>query len=118
MVIGGLVGMAVIEKTDPIYQTAIFEIITGSIITVAGIPAAILLLNQKASGIPLAWIAMAGTVASMFVGVWQLTLTEPPQPQMAGAMYIGGGFAFLVRLGLLVCYCRAVLMTSKLINAR
>ena len=56
------------SQGSPLLHTVPFEILTGVIMAAFGIPANILLLKQKSSGIPLAYMDIVGTIGSCEIG--------------------------------------------------
>lgn len=95
------------RQQNPLVETAVAEIATGLCIAAFGIPANILILLRKPTGLWLAMVAVAGTIGSMGVAVWQASLQAdqfaPGTPQRVG-YFIGVAFISLLRLGLLGLY--------------
>jgi len=98
-------GMTVIEPSDPLYPTAIFEILTLLGIALFGIPGNALLLMGKPIGILLVGLAILATIGSIGVGFWQMPIMldefPPGSPERTGGM-IGGVVVALIRLGIIV----------------
>lgn len=123
-VLAGVAGLAVIEQlgNDDLYNAAALEVFSGLIIFLAGLPAAILVLNKKSAGIIFGWITVAATVASMLITFWVLSLTSQLGARMVGpaaAGHTAGVFlGVMIRAGLLVCYCIALVQAGKFISAQ
>lgn len=59
---------------DPLYPTALFEIISSAALVIVGLVAAIMILRQKIVGIPFAYLTVLCTFATFGVGAWQLSI--------------------------------------------
>lgn len=98
-------GMTIIDPGDPLYPTAVFEVLTLLGISLFGIPGNALILMGKPIGILLVALAIVATIGSIGVGFWQLPimLDEFPQgsPERTGGV-IGGVVVALIRVGIIM----------------
>jgi hypothetical protein len=120
MVALSIFGYTEIEPTDPIYQTTLFEIMTGLGIILFGILANILILVKKRIGCSLAWGNVLVTISSIMVGLWQASIVFGSSdidegPEKVGVI-LGGSCAIIIRVGILVCYIIAVLKAQKCLS--
>ena len=97
-------------------HTVPMEVATGVAVVLFGIVANTLLLLRKPIGIPFAWCLVAAVLASMGLGIWQISLNmevfPEGSPQRVG-MVVGAGFVMLLRLAIVGLYVAAVMMFSK-----
>lgn len=118
MVMLGFVGYFMLKERDPnnpMFQTAMFEILTGIAMVITGLPANVGRLMKQRWGVFAAYLACLATIASMIVGFWQLSVTvqaAPLGPDRA-AVLVGAVFAVVVRLAILGAYFAAVYMFSS-----
>lgn len=117
-----LLGLAALLNPvrDPIVEnTGIFEVATGGLMLLAGIPANIALLLKQRLGLILAWIAVIATVGSMGVGMAQgwIVFGQVPQgsAEAIGAV-LGITIAMFVRGSLLALYVAALLKFTKAVS--
>lgn len=108
----GFVGYAVLQRENsPLLPTVAAEIVSGFAMVVFGLPASICALLRKPWAFWLGWLAVAATLASLGVGVWQgmIKVAEfaPGTPQRIGG-YVGLGVALVFRFALLCMYAGAL----------
>lgn len=105
----GLVGLGIIKSTDPLYIPGIFEVATNGGMAFFGIIAAVMILNKKESGIPIAYMTMLFTLANLGVAIWQAVgSNESSNDAEKAGFIVGVMLAFAIRLTLLGFYFSAV----------
>lgn len=115
-----ILGYHTIEKSDPLYRTALFEIGSNTALAIIGLTAAIMILNQVKEGIPVAYLAVVATLATFGVGAWQLSinLVKITDPAERGGFIAGGVFVFVLRFVLLGFYVTAVNKAKDFMSRR
>jgi hypothetical protein len=109
-----ILGYSILQQQgSPLLRTVFFEILTGALMAILGILCNILLLMRKPRGAPLGFLNVIVTVGSIGVGIWQASLSAPPNPQQASAYMAGAGFSVVVRLILLGLYINALTKFSQ-----
>jgi hypothetical protein len=112
----GIAGYMVLkQQNSPMAGAAVAEIATGFGISFFGIPAASLILIRKPWAAALLAICVLFTLASIGVGLWQVTIQlslqgaqfPPGSPQRIG-FFIGAGGVTVFRLAVLALYVAAV----------
>lgn len=118
-VILGVVGYQMLKQQgDPMADTALYEIVTGGLIVLFGIPANGLMLAKQKWAVFLGWLTLVVTFASIAVGIWQASVmmdgiaANGNEAEQVGG-YIGAGFSIIVRLGIVICYAIALLKFSS-----
>jgi hypothetical protein len=110
--IGLLSGMA---RDAMVVDTGWYEVASGVLMVVAGLPANVAMLAQQRWGVWLAWAKVVGTLGSIGVGIWQLTYFAEryavDSPEFAGVI-IGAVLVVGWRLALVGIYCFAVVQFS------
>jgi hypothetical protein len=122
LVIFSIVGLIALQQNPPggvppeleqMRKTAPFEVVSGVGIALFGLVANAAMLARQRWGVIVGWFAVASTVASMLVGLWQATAINVPQGADAEAFRIGAaaGVAIVsaLRLGWLGAYVVAML---------
>ncbi|MFT5470595.1 MAG: hypothetical protein ACI8UO_005724 [Verrucomicrobiales bacterium] len=123
-----LVGVAMLSNLERmglenLYNAVLIEALAGLVIFLAGLPAAILILNKKSAGIALGWITVAATVVSLLMSLWALNIGSEMNgrgmsgPAQAGQA-VGQMVGVLIRAGLLICYCIGLVQAGKFISAQ
>jgi len=115
-----ILGYHTIEKSDPLYRTALFEIGSNIALAIVGLTAAIMILNRVKEGIPVAYLAVVCTLATFGVGVWQLSinLRGITNPAERGGFIAGGVFVIVLRFVLLGFYVTAVNKAKDFLSRR
>ena len=115
IVLLGIVGLIMTKEGDPAYATGGLEIITGIGIVLFGIPANVLLLLRKPSGLPLGYLNLLFTGASMLVGLLQgnALFGKASDGAQAAGIVVGLGLVLVIRLALLLCYGVALNLAKK-----
>jgi hypothetical protein len=104
-----------------IQQTAWFEIGAGIGICAFGIIAAIGILMGAAWAVPVGWITVACTLASLGIGIWQLTLMMEVMPEGSverGPFIVGAVGMTFIRLSLLAAYGYALVKFAAWVRER
>ncbi|MCE5277754.1 MAG: hypothetical protein ABFD92_15800 [Planctomycetaceae bacterium] len=118
LVIFSVIGWASLSRSNELYQTAVFEVLSGLGIALLGVPGNILILMKKKIGCALGWGNIVFTGMSIAVALWQAPMLHKMQSGAEAAGFIGGAIlAVLVRVGLLVIYIVTVVRASKEIDA-
>lgn len=119
------IGLAVLEYDDPLRPSAYLEIATGLGIAVSGTAAAIGLLCKKRWGVTLGFLAAVLTVASIFVAIYQLSLSYVPAqnsaPEETGRVvgfFVGASCSVVFRVLLLGAYVFALVKFMQWIEQR
>lgn len=112
----GIVGLQMAPNDPMVVQTGIFEVLAGVGIVVCGIPGNIAMLAKQKWGVVLGWATVAATIASVCVGLWQMTFFleqhAPGTLEYVGAI-MGGVIVLGLRLSLLGLYVAALLWFAR-----
>jgi hypothetical protein len=115
LVVFSLVGYSTMGANEPLMATAIYEILTGVVIAGVGLLANILLLCRQGWAVVLGYVTSLATVASVGVGLWQLSLMAPQaggDPAQQAGFMAGAGCSLVFRLILIVLYVAALVRFS------
>lgn len=117
MLLLSFIGYAALQReNNPLLITVAVEVLTALGMVVFGVPASIAALLRKPWAVWLGWLAVAATLGSLGVGVWQGTIKmaefAPGTPQRIGG-YVGLGIALVFRFGLVCLYAGALVQFSR-----
>ena len=114
-----IVGYAILRQQQPesdLTFSAVFEIASGLAMLLTGLPANILFLLRKRWAAVIGWLYVATTVGSLGIAIWQTKLHfrqfKAGSPEQIGG-YVGAGFAFTIRVVLLVLFVVALVKFSQ-----
>jgi hypothetical protein len=115
-VVLGLIGYQNLD--GPLLDSAPYELITGAAIVLFGISGNGLMLAKQTWAVALGWLALAATLGSIGVGIWQASIMldffaqNGNEAERIGG-YIGAGFSILVRVEIIFTYLFALLKYSS-----
>jgi hypothetical protein len=109
------------KDLEIVAKTGWYEIAAGSGIALFGVVAAIGILMKASWAAPIGWMAIAFTVLSVAVGVWQIAIMWaeiPPGSPDQGMFLMSTAIAAMIRVALLWIYAVALLNYAAWVRRR
>jgi hypothetical protein len=107
-------GYANMRMDNPLAQSVVAEIFTGSGVAVFLFIASLLLLLKVRAAVPFAWVAVVAVFSNIGVAVWQSFLIAEgfKSPEERIGAVVGSGVVIVVRLVLLGLFMMAIVLAQ------